>query len=585
MNIIGVYDGHNASVAYFKKNTIEFAINEERLVKKKNQSGFPIKSLKYLLSKYNLNNSNIDFIAIAGTLREDFNDLLHEWSFNFSIPDHKDVMKNYWYKKLNNIDYDVDYIRKKTSKFKDSYYLEYLKKKSKFKINSKDLINNLIREIFSNLFNIDKKKILFIDHHFCHLLHAYWSNRNLDPKKKYIGLTMDGFGDGLNQTVWKIYNNKFSKLDSTNQNELARIYRMSTLYLNMKPLEHEYKIMGMAPYNNSVRSKEIENKLSSILKIKNFVYVHNKRPPDLYEHLSNIYSNYRFDEIASGLQSFTEKKLVNLFKKIISKSKINNFVFSGGVAMNTKANMEISKIKNLKSLFVPGAPDDQGTVFGACYAVAMKKNIKIIPHDNYYLGSNVSKKNIKKNISKNLDIIGKVSNTKIIDLLLKNKILGICSGRMEFGARALGNRSILANPSDHLIVEKINKSIKNRDFWMPFAGTIPLELSYKYLKNTKKLDGSFMTLCFNSIRNENFIASCHPYDKTIRAQILSRSQNPWYYDLIMDFYEITKIPVILNTSLNIHGKPIVMDEQDAIDLIERTSIDYLYLDKILIKKK
>ena len=93
-----------------------------------------------------------------------------------------------------------------------------------------------------------------------------------------------------------------------------------------------------------------------------------------------------------------------------------------------------------------------------------------------------------------------------------------------------------------------------------------------------------MTLCFDSIHNEKYISACHPYDKTIRAQILQRDQNKWYYDLIMSFYEITKIPVILNTSLNIHGKPIVMDEKDAIELLNKTSINYLFLDGILIKK-
>tara|TARA_X000000950_G_scaffold224301_1_gene270350 strand:- start:15630 stop:17390 length:1761 start_codon:yes stop_codon:yes gene_type:complete len=585
MNIIGIYDGHNASVAYFKNNKIEFAINEERIVKKKNQSGFPINSLEYLFKNYKITNKNLDYVAIAGTYRDDLNDLLYEWSYNFNIDEHKRLMQDFWHNKLNNKKYDKNYVKNNTKKYQKSFYLQYLNKSKKFKINDKDLINNLIKDIFSQKFGIYKKKIRFIDHHFCHLLHAYWSNRNLDLSKKYIGVTMDGFGDGLNQTVWQIYKNQFTKIASTNQNEIARIYRMSTLYLNMKPLEHEYKIMGLAPYsNNSKFSKELEKKLSSIIKLKNFLFVHNKRPKDLYQHLSNIYSNYRFDIIAAGLQSFVEKSLVEMFNKIIFKTKINNFVFGGGTAMNTKANMEISKLPKLQSIFVPGAPDDQGTAFGACYAVAMENNIKIKPNDNYYLGNSVDHKKIK-NLSKNkFKIYKNISNTKLIDLLIQDNIIAICNGRMEFGARALGNRSIIANPFNPSIVERINKSIKNRDFWMPFAGTIPYELSKKFLKNKNNLDGSFMTLCFDSIHNEKYISACHPYDKTIRAQILQRDQNKWYYDLIMSFYEITNIPVILNTSLNIHGKPIVMDEKDAIELLKKTSINYLFLDGILIKK-
>ncbi len=589
MRILGIYDNHNSSLAYFNNNKIEFAINEERITKKKNQSGFPINSLEYFFQKYKINPKNIDYVAICGTDKSDLNDTLYLWSNFFTITEQKNLMKEYWSKKLNGKKYNKNFVKEiflKKYKNEQNFYYHYLQNNKIKSNNPKYIIKELIIHFFKNKYGIKKNKIKFIDHHTCHIFHSYYSNPQIKYNRKYIGLTVDGFGDGKNQTIWKIENQRFSEVTKTNTNELGRIYRMVTLYLNMRPLEHEYKIMGMAPYNNSKESDKVYEFFKSITKIKNGLILHNKRPKDLYQHIEYNLCHYRFDAIASGVQKYIEFSLCELFKQIINKYKIKDFLYSGGVAMNSKANLEISKIKKLNSVFVPSAPDDQGTSLGACYVIAHRNKINIKPLDNSYLGDNVSSDNQRiVNALKKYKVVKNPSITKIVKLLKSDKIIGICSGRMEFGARALGNRSIIASPHNMAIIDKLNKSIKNRDFWMPFAGTIPYELSKKFLINNKAINGGFMTFCFQAIGHEIFPAACHPYDKTIRAQILIKKDNEWYYELLMNFYKSTGIPILLNTSLNIHGYPLVMNFNDSLDILKKSKIDYLKYDNLLIKNK
>ena len=161
-------------------------------------------------------------------------------------------------------------------------------------------------------------------------------------------------------------------------------------------------------------------------------------------------------------------------------------------------------------------------------------------------------------------------------------------GRMEFGPRALGNRSIIANPSIDGVVQKINEQIKNRDFWMPFAITILSEKHKDYIFNKKSLDCEFMTIGFDTKLNkyQKIKNGTHPYDKTVRPQILKKKFNEKYYSLINEFYKISKIPALLNTSLNLHGLPISSTIDDVIHTFKNSGLKFLYLDdRILIKKK
>jgi carbamoyltransferase len=176
---------------------------------------------------------------------------------------------------------------------------------------------------------------------------------------------------------------------------------------------------------------------------------------------------------------------------------------------------------------------------------------------------------------------------RIADLLVSDGVVARCAGRMEFGARALGNRSILANPADHRVVGVINRMIKNRDFWMPFAPSVLREREGDYLVNPKGLDSPYMMLAFptNPKRRDEIVAAVHPQDFTARAHIVDEADNPGYHRVIREFERRTGTGAVLNTSFNLHGEPLVGSPADALDTFERSGLPHLALGRFLISKK
>ena len=194
----------------------------------------------------------------------------------------------------------------------------------------------------------------------------------------------------------------------------------------------------------------------------------------------------------------------------------------------------------------------------------------------------------KKFSKKNYSIVNNFNHKDLASLLAKNEIIAVARDREEFGARALGNRSIIANPSNYDVVQKINESIKNRDFWMPFALTILKDKHKDYIHNKKNFECDYMAMSFDTKKNNynKIKAGCHPYDKTVRPQILDKISNPKYFSIINNFFKITKIPALLNTSLNLHGNPVASSLKDVVYTFKNSDLKYLYLnDFFLIIKK
>ena len=240
---------------------------------------------------------------------------------------------------------------------------------------------------------------------------------------------------------------------------------------------------------------------------------------------------------------------------------------------------------------MPPSPDDSSQSMGACFAYCLDNNIETFPLENAYLGYEIEDVKVRIALKKLSKIDYRVSKKDIINktvkLLLKDKTIGICNGKSEFGARALGNRSIVCNPQNIENIKKINEKVKNRDFWMPFAVSILKDHHKKYIINSKSLMSSHMTMGFDTHKKnlKNIISGTHPYDETVRPQILERNFNKRYYDLIKSFYKQTKIPALLNTSLNLHGKPTVSNLKQAIYTLRNSKLDCLVVNyKYIIKK-
>ena len=358
----------------------------------------------------------------------------------------------------------------------------------------------------------------------------------------------------------------------------------------MMPGEHEYKVMGMAPYAKKEYMLKCYEKFKNISKIKNMMIVNKNRPGDLWTFMKEIWTYERFDNISGAVQHFAEEFSCNLVKDIYKITKIPRLVLSGGVLMNVKVNKKISEIKNIKEIFVPPSPGDESLCLGGLYYLnENNSNNKTLT--NVYLGYDIDDKCVKnypwKKLKKKYKIITNIKLNNIVKLLIKGDVVARANGPAEFGQRALGNRSILANPSIPGMIKKINEVIKKRDFWMPFALSILKEKSKKFIKNPKNISSSFMTIAFDTFENnvDKIKAGTHPYDGTVRPQFVNKDDQGTYYDLIKMFYKKTKIPALLNTSFNIHGEPIVNTIEDALKTFKNSDIDHLWIGKVLLSKK
>lgn len=575
--------------------------SEERFSRLKNDTGYPKKAIDYCLAEAELNPADLDKVVFSSTdLELWWNGIRNE--AKFSVQDHVFEQYNYYKKIL--IDKDpadavaLEYIQEiiKRKGMKDKYYkiadIDYkdlLDKEKTQRIRKQTVIEHL---------GIDENKIKFIDHHACHAAHAYFSSNKEFRTENTLIMTMDSSGDrGINATLSIAGPDGIKKIFETTNCQWGRIYKYVTLLLGMKLHEHEYKVMGLAPYGNI---KEIEKSypvFDDVLKVNGLEFEWNKKPGDLYFHFRDKLEGHRFDGIAGALQKKLEESIGEWLKNAVKETGVKKIVFGGGLAMNIKLGLYLSKIDNIEKIFVGPSPADESNAIGACcyayYEFCREKGSRyqeVYSMDNSYLGPEFNYKKlielIKRDYDDKYEIIENFNDEAVARLLTEGKIVARCIGRMEFGARALGNRSILADPSRTDIVKKINKAIKHRDFWMPFASSIMQEHTADYLLNEKELTSDYMTMGFETkeLAHRHLIAALHPEDLTSRPQIVRPEQNPEYHNLLNEFYKLSGIGGILNTSLNLHGHPIVCFPEDLIMVMENSDLEYAYVKNHLIKK-
>ncbi len=607
--VIGINWEQNSTAALMLNGKIIACVSEERFSRVKNDERYPINALNWIIKEYKIKIKDIEAICVISDNWTPGYILTRHYT-KFSIEDYIAEQNLIWYPRI--------YKKKKVSQikiFKNKLNLKqfpgitYWKKIAKFLKDTNDHTSNknlveygkkIRSEVIKKHLNIDEKKIKFIDHSTGHANFSFFS-RNYKTKKSLV-LTLDAFGDNVNYSA-KIYSIdkdrlKIKNLVKGNTFIIGRLYRYVTLILGFKPNEHEYKVMGLAPYAKGKYAEKVKKVFQKYQYVKGLSFKFRKKPKDLYFQVKNELKYFRFDNIAAGLQLYTEELILKWIKNLINKNKIFYICLAGGVAMNVKNNMLISSLDKKINLYVPPSPDDSSQAMGACYSYQVEKygnkaHKHCKPLTDAYLGpeENIDRmyKIIKKKLKKDkFKIIKKNINLNAAKLIAKNKILGRYCGRAEFGARALGNRSILANPSNIIVKDKINETIKNRDFWMPFAASV-IKSKYKnyFGKNLIVNNYNYMTNCTNTLGKSNHLlsASIHPYDKTCRPQIISKNQNKNYEDLISKFGKITGIYALLNTSFNLHGYPIVNSIEDAIDILIKSNLDGLITEKFLVIKK
>ncbi len=586
MITLGIHDGHNSGCAIFKDGKIICALSEERVTRNKNEYGFPIKSIKKCLSFTGIKKNQVDEVAVS-TIKLPPKYFLVKRNTSFNIEDYLKEQNEYWYKKI---------YQRKNVKYLDVFKNKLIKKSllnyDFSKIKHEDDFEGMLKarkKFISNFFSLKEEKIYFYDHHKCHAYYGFYGLG--DFKKKKCVVTLDGGGDDTNASIWISKKSALQEIYRTNIGNLGRMYRYTTLILGMKPTEHEFKVMGLAGYalSNSSYYKKAYNIFNATLGIEGIKFKYKKKPADNYFYFKKKLNGQRFDTVSYAIQKYLEDILVKWFSNISKKIKVKDFIFSGGVAQNVKATKKILELDNINSIYVPPGPGDESLPIGVCYCHFSSKNMtkNVSNMKNPYVGVSFDNKDlkfIKKN--KNLNI-KKTTNIEIAKILSNgNPVARFSLSNHEFGPRALGNRSILADPRNPDIINFINKKVKVRDFWMPFAPSILAEDYKKILRVIKNHNNQYMTISFD-VQSEyinKIPAAVHPFDKTCRPQIVKREYNNEYYKLIKEFKKITKLGVLLNTSYNLHGEPIVYEPKDAIKSFLKSGLDYLYIGNYLVTK-
>jgi carbamoyltransferase len=569
VKILGVHDGINASACLLEDGRIKHCIQEERLTNIKNYIGFPTRSVQKILELEHIAGTEIDYVAIASFA-------------TFASADPADNLLSSYRKKAS-------VIRSSLIDFgiKTPFYSMYRT------LRQKDRLKNLTS------LNIPADRATFIDHHLCHAATAYYGCPWKD--EDVLVLTSDGSGDGLCATVYTGRSGTLTKVAKTEAgSSIGDIYSRITFMLGLIPHEHEWKIMGLAPYAPEKGVQKSYQYIKNYLAVPDGGLTYHRLIPEstnaVYRRMRRDLEFQRFDWIAGGVQLFTEEMLCRWIQNAINKTGIKKIALAGGVFMNVKANKRIMEIAEVTDIFVFPSCGDESTSIGAAYQRYAElcreggREVTIPPLRDIYFGPAFTDSEIQAVLSGCQDRFSVAHSSDIqrdvSDLIAGGEVVARFAGRMEFGARALGNRSILADPSNQACVRTINMMVKKRDFWMPFAPVIRAEQQHDFIINKKRVLSPYMMLSFDTTpRRNEFIASVHPADYTARAQILDESYNPDFHRLIREFEKRTQRGVLLNTSLNLHGYPVVCDPSAALRVFENSGLQYLALGNYLVSKQ
>ena len=566
---IGINANHaDSSISIFDKNKLIFAIEEERLNRIKHWAGVPLESIDKGLEHCDIEVDQIQHITI------NTNPLSN---LNKKIP--------YF---LNN------FLFSKKSK-------EIIKRQS-LKLDLKKQIRNYLGKNFKGSFH-------YVDHHLSHISSAFYPS-GFD---KAIGLTIDGFGDFCSFTISECSKKEIKIVDKIYfPHSIGVFYEAFTQLIGFKKYGEEYKMMGLSSYgepkykdiilNNFFVNKDYKKLNLNLFNHhkRDFVYNFSGEPKqnilfgdNIYELLSlnkNNISEREVKDLASSCQKIFELMLHKILEKIKKLKYSRNIVYAGGCALNSLANLKIVSDNYFENLYIPYAPGDAGGSIGSSLYFLSSKYQSFENLDNPYIGNEFSNEDIKsvlsnpqyKKIKFKYIKDYKELNDEIVNKLNDKCVIGIFRGRMEFGPRALGNRSIIASPCFQDMKDIINLKIKKRENFRPFAPSIIEDFKDEWFETSFK---NYYMSSVEKIKKEkrNLIPAVTHIDGTGRVQCVKNNINIKYYDLIKKFYEKTNVPVILNTSFN-ENEPIVSSPNEALDCFIRTDMDVLVLENYLITR-
>ena len=577
--ILGMHLSHNSAICLMQDGKIISAVQQERFDKVKNSRRFPKDAVDWVLKEFNLSPEQLDAVAIGGfeILPSTFENAT-SGKTNDRVPLPTEIWRH--------IDYNHSNLRK-------FFYPLAMQKRRNYSKQGREQLKKKLADVYG----IPAEKIFFVDHHTCHAYSAYYGLRN--QEKKGLVLTLDGEGDEACASV-NVGEDVLQRIATTPwYKSLGYIYSQTTIFLGMKALEHEYKVMGLAPYAKDYFLQTYHRIFEPVIDVdeKSLEFT-SKFPLNRFIlHLKQNAVGERFDNIAAAVQHLTEIVTTKWALAAIKKTGERDLYLGGGVFMNVKLNMKLSELDEVERIHPFPSCGDESNPFGACYYVYInhfsKPSSSTHRVKDLYLGPSYSNGQIEEFIKKTdlkrkykIDFYDDVEG-EIASLLAKGKVVARVAGKSEWGARSLGNRAILGNPSTMETFYNVNDQIKMRDFWMPFAPTILKERERDYIENEKNIEAPYMIMAFHSTKlaQKELIVGIHQADKTCRPQLLEKDWNPRYYKILKEFEGETGIGGVLNTSFNLHGNPMVCSPEDAIHTMDNSGLEYLAMENYLISKR
>ena len=562
---------HDSAAALLKDGKVISAVEEERFSRKKFDDEFPELAIDFCLKEAGITPNQLDYVAFYDKPVLKFERLLDNYIavapkglFSFL-----DVIPKWLHKRL--------------------------------------WIKNEIRNYLKGF----SGTIIFPEHHMSHAAHTFFTS----PFDEAAILSVDGVGEWTTSSFGKAYDTTIELThDIRWPHSVGLFYSAFTYFLGFKVNEGEYKLMGLSAYG---KPKYYDLICDKLIDIKNDGSIHLNMEYFAFTY-DKVMTNQNFSElfgipprkedskaeqihydIAASVQLVLEDILLKMADHVYKKTGMKNLCFGGGVALNGVANNRILNDGPFENLHIPPSPGDGGSAVGCAqysYFCYTKNKREIMPNaerikNNIYVGPSYSNDEIKLFLDKNAIQYKFLETNSLLEttakLISEQNVVGWFQGKMEWGPRALGNRSILADPRTKEMKYILNEKIKHRESFRPFAPSILEEFTSDYFEFASGRFSEILPymLLVARVKKPDKIPAVTHVDGTGRLQTVSRNINPLYYDLINKFFKITNVPVVVNTSMNVRGEPIVNTPQHALNMLTKTDMDYLVIGNYIIQRQ
>ena len=571
--ILGLSHSHDSGVALLHEDSVIAAVNEERLSRRKHDGAFPAQSLEWILNDAGVNPEDIDAVALAGR------HLASYWTKNNDLSEADGS-----YRFAVKVAETIDWMPGGTNLLASASGLNLYRCVQDFV--GSFLVANFRREL--RKFGIEAP-IRVYDHHDCHLATAYYTSERDDC----LLISNDGFGDGLCAKVAVGHGGHFQPISSNSfYNSLGILYGNATGICGFPLIWHSGKTTGLAARGNWRETYPVFcqamgwNPISGRYENRIGVFRNAQR------WLKTRLNGTRREDVAAGAQRLLEDLLITQLRWYRARTGLSDVAVVGGVHANVRANQLMAAEPGLTSFFVFPNMGDGGLALGAAFLVRKEFSggkLRPKPLSNLYLGPQWNENEIKHLLSARGLPFGRPANLarRVAEMLAAGQIIARFDGRMEYGPRALGNRSILYGATDPTANDWLNTRLGRSEF-MPFAPVVRDVDAARLIEGhgpVTAYTSKFMTITYGATQACRLEApACVHIDGTMRPQVLQRAANPGYYDILTEYAAITGRGALINTSFNMHEEPIVCSPHDALQAFQTSGLDHLIIGPFLVSR-